>query len=73
MKSVFLVLHEYETCNGCDSAKLIGVYSSREKGEAAVLRLSTQPGFRDFLDGFAIDEYKIDEDNWQSGFGGADE
>ncbi len=36
------------------------------------LRLVKQPWFRDFPDNFSIDEYEIDKDHWQEGFGGPD-
>jgi hypothetical protein len=51
-----------------ESVKLIGVYSSRPLAEAAVARAGRLEGFRDVLDGFSIDVYVIDEDNWTSGF-----
>jgi hypothetical protein len=35
-------------------------------------RASNQLGFRDFPDGFSIDEYEIDKDHWQEGFVGLD-
>jgi hypothetical protein len=72
MKSVFVVFHEYEMTGGCDSVKLIGIYSSEETGKSAVSRASKQSGFRDFPDGFCIDEYEIDKDHWQEGFVGLD-
>jgi hypothetical protein len=72
MRSVFVVFHEYETSSGCDSSKFIGVYASREAGEAAILRTRMQPGFCDFPDGFSIDEYELNKDHWQEGFGGTD-
>src|SRR5438094_46384 len=43
------------------------VYSSREQAQAAVTRLSRQPGFADAQDGFHIDEYRIDQDHWAEG------
>jgi hypothetical protein len=72
MNSVFVVLHAYETSNGVDSVKMIGVYSSRENSASAVSRLTKQPGFCDFPDGFSIDEYEINKDHWLEGFGGPD-
>jgi hypothetical protein len=51
-----------------DDAKLIGVYSSRENGEAAIGRLSDKPGFRDHSAGFHVDEYTVDKDHWVDGF-----
>lgn len=72
MNSVFVVFHEYQMIDGCDSSKLIGVYSSKEFGEAAIVKTRMQPGFCDFPDGFSIDKYELDKDHWQEGFGGPD-
>lgn len=69
MKSVFVLHHSYDQAKtGEEEAKLIGVYSTREKTQEAIDRLSNQPGFEDFPDYFSIDEYEIDEDNWTEGF-----
>ena len=67
VRSVYVLHHEHEL-DGCDEAKLIGVYSSRERAEAAIARLQKQPGFSDHPDGFHIDHYALDEDNWVEGF-----
>ncbi|MEY2465888.1 MAG: hypothetical protein QOD03_409 [Verrucomicrobiota bacterium] len=66
---VFLVHHSYEVepC-GHDETKLIGIYSTRQSAEAAIERLSIQPGFRDKPEYFSIDEYAIDKDNWTEGY-----
>jgi hypothetical protein len=61
VNSIFVVFHEYEMSNGCDHTKLIGVYSSKDIGEELIFGLSQKSGFRDFPDGFSIDEYKIDK------------
>jgi hypothetical protein len=69
MKSVFVLQHSYELSEtGEDETKFIGVYSTMEKAQEAVLRLSKQPGFKDFSDYFYINEYEIDQDNWCEGF-----
>jgi hypothetical protein len=72
MKSVFIVFHEREIESGGDDTKMIGAYSSKVKGEAAIARLRDQPGFCDYPDGFSIDEYTLDQDHWLEGFGGPD-
>jgi len=69
MKSVFILQHSCESSDtGEEETKFIGVYSSKEKAEEAIARLSKQPGFKDLPDHFNIDEYKIDQDNWYEGF-----
>lgn len=52
---VFVVHHVHELEEDREDVKLIGVYSTEETANAAVKRLSTQPGFRDTPDGFHID------------------
>ena len=49
------------------NAKLIGVYRSRERAEAAIARLRGQSGFRDNPTGFVIDEYPFAKDHWTEG------
>ena len=69
MASVFILQHTYELSEtGEKETKFIGVYSSREKAQEAIRRLSLQPGFQDFPEHFYIDEYEIDRDNWCEGF-----
>lgn len=51
-----------------EDIKFIGVYSTREKAQAAIERLKTQPGFQDTPDGFCIDEYVVDQDHWTEGY-----
>jgi hypothetical protein len=67
---VYLLFHTHEVNAGEDDDKLIGVYSTREKAEAARQRASTLPGFRDCPDGFCIDRYAVDDDEegWSQGF-----
>lgn len=69
MTSVFLLSHSYELPDDdAEAIKIIGVYSTRENAEAAVRRLLPQPGFCDHPDDFVIDEYTLDDDNWEEGF-----
>lgn len=69
MNTVFVLEHLYESADtSVQEAKLIGVYSSREKAEKAIEKLIKQPGFRDFPDYFNIDEYVIDQNHWDEGF-----
>ena len=80
MQSVFVLQHLHVLPDDDDDYKFIGVYSSHESAVRAVERLKVQPGFRDFPDlvadwgkgregsGFYLDEYRLDEDGWTSGF-----
>ena len=79
MKSVFLLQHLHTLPSGEEDVKSIGVYSTLELAREAVSRLKAAPGFRDHpmvidpleddsTDGFYIDEYTIDQDNWAEGY-----
>jgi len=75
MSVVFLLWHSRETGDGDSDDKLLGVYSSRGGAEAAIERKLSFPGFRDHPEGFTIDPYTVDRDEWSEGFGasGGDE
>jgi hypothetical protein len=68
MASVFVLQHVHTREDGFEDVKFIGVYSSREKAQAAVARLSRLPGFADSPDGFHVDEYRVDRDHWAEGY-----
>ena len=68
MASVFVLQHVHSQDNGADDIKFIGVYSSREKAQEAVTRLARLPGFVDDPEGFHIDEYRVDQDQWAEGY-----
>jgi hypothetical protein len=68
MASVFVLQHVHTQEDGVEDIKFIGVYSSREQAQAAVARLGRLPGFVDTLDGFHIDEYRVDQDHWAEGY-----
>ena len=65
MERAYLLQHER---HDTENVKVIGVYSSREAAEAAVERLRLALGFRDYPDGFSVDEYPLDVDHWAEGF-----
>jgi homoserine kinase type II len=68
MTRVFVLQHVHARQDGTEDVKFIGVYSSREKADAAVARLSHLPGFADARDGFHVDEYHVDQDQWAEGY-----
>jgi hypothetical protein len=48
---------------------VLGLFSSIEKAEAAIIRLKDKPGFRDFpVECFKILDAKIDLISWCDGF-----
>ncbi len=68
MTSAFVLLHVHEVDGGDEQVKFIGLYSSRQKAQEAVARLTMQPGFATAPDGFHIDEYQLDQDHWTEGY-----
>ena len=69
MKTVFLLQHAYEPTPDCEEKiKIIGVYATRTDAEAAIERLSKQPGFCDFPEYFEIGELALGQDHWEEGF-----
>ena len=64
---VFIVHHQHEL-DGRDEVALIGVYSSEERGRAAVERSRRLPGFCEHPDGFSVNAYEVDKDYWTEGF-----
>jgi len=65
---VFLLQHVHSFEDGAEDVKFIGVYSTREQAQAAVGRLCKAPGFSEARDGFHIDEYVVDKDQWVEGY-----
>jgi len=51
-----------------DEDRLIGVFSDHDTATNAIDLLRVKPGFRDWPQGFVLDEYKLGEDNWKEGF-----
>lgn len=68
MAKVFVLQHVHQREDGAEDVKLIGVYSSHDKARAAEARLRERPGFSDEPDGFHIDEYSVDQDQWSEGY-----
>jgi len=65
---VFVLQHVHQFDDGAEDVKFIGVYSSRQNAEAAIRRLSQQPGFCNTPDGFSTDSYSLDADHWTEGY-----
>jgi hypothetical protein len=67
---VYVLQHAYEPYEDDDEeeVKLIGVFSSEEKGQAAIAELCKLPGFERYPDNFHLDRYKVDEVGWSDGF-----
>jgi hypothetical protein len=63
----FVVFHEYEDDNG-EQTKFIGIYTTKEKAEAAVDSLRKMPGFADYPRDFSIEFHIFDRAGWTEGF-----
>lgn len=68
MNTVFAAYHVRAKDPDNDDVKLIGIFSSQKLAEAAIDSVKHQEGFRDYLDGFLIDEKTIDKVCWSEGF-----
>lgn len=66
--NIFLLWHTHELPGGEEDSKLIGVYSSRGSAQAAQSRASQLPGFSSAPQGFTIDSYELEKDEWREGF-----
>jgi hypothetical protein len=73
MTHVYVLQHVHATPSGEEDVKLIGVYVTEAAAQAAVSRLSQQPGLRDHPEGFHLSRYELNKDHWTEGFIGWDE
>ena len=65
---VFILQHAHRTKDNEEDVKLIGIYSTHARAEEAVLRLRSKPGFCDAAEGFSIQAYPVDHDDWTDGY-----
>lgn len=67
-KNIFLVSHVHVHEVGEEDIKIIGIYSSKLKAEEAIVRMKHKKGFKDAKEGFTIDKYLLNSDNWTEGY-----
>jgi hypothetical protein len=67
-KNVFLLTHVHEFSPEQEDIKIIGIYSTEAQARAAETRAKLLPGFAQATDGFHLDTYELDQDNWLEGF-----
>jgi homoserine kinase type II len=48
--------------------KTIGYFSDEDKAKAAIKLVKSQPGFREYPEGFEIDRCRLDHVWWSEGF-----
>jgi hypothetical protein len=65
---VYVLHHTHVFADGEEDDKLIGVYATPAEANAAIKRMSAQPGFRDALQGFSVDAYELGKDHWTEGY-----
>jgi len=68
MAKVFIISFDRQLPSGEDDERLLGVYSTQEKGEAALARFKAQPEFRDFPDNLELGPFTLDQTHWEEGF-----
>jgi hypothetical protein len=68
MTTVFVLQHVARQDQPDEDVKFIGVYSNRQLAIAATNALKNLPGFRDYPNGFHIDEYQVNQNHWTDGF-----
>jgi hypothetical protein len=54
--------------DGGEDSKLLGLYSTEARARDRIHRCQTVPGFAEYPDGFVVDSYEVDKDEWTEGF-----
>ncbi|WP_394782284.1 hypothetical protein [Undibacterium sp.] len=67
-KIVFVVHHTYGESDS-ETYKLIGVFDTENSALDAIKILSLKPGFCDYVNGFSVEAYTLNESGWAEGFG----
>lgn len=66
MKRYYWLTHRYRRENWVEMAmKSIGFFVSLEVAKSAIEKVKDQPGFRDWPEGFRIDEVEMDKIDWK--------
>lgn len=68
LERVYRLTHTRTLEDDSEFIKDLGVYSTLAAAEDAKDRISKKPGFREAIEGFYIDCYPLDEDNWTEGY-----
>jgi hypothetical protein len=67
MENVYILFHSYDN-NDCEETKTIGVYNTEETALLVIEEYKKLPGFMNYPNDFHISKYKLNENNWTSGF-----
>ena len=65
---VYGVFYEREYLDREDTELSIETYATEKEALSVIEELRTKPGFRDFPDGFQIDETRLGLTGWRDGF-----
>jgi len=68
MTDVFIVFFDRWLPSGEDDERLLGVYSTAEKAEAALARFKVDPEFRDYPECLEADPFTLDDTSFKEGF-----
>lgn len=68
MEDLYSVDHIYRNEYGKVQMKSIGVFTGRQKADAALAGVKDMPGFRDHASGFIVEKVVIDTVFWEAGF-----
>ncbi|MGW0177794.1 DUF7336 domain-containing protein [Nocardia sp. NPDC003345] len=68
MSDIYILDHWYETDDGTEVVRTIGMYSTEARAEQAVEHAKRLPGFRNRPDYFHIERHTIGRDHWTEGF-----
>jgi hypothetical protein len=66
--TLYWLYHRRDLGDGYRESKNLGVFSSEKLAQEFIKRVLKQPGFRDYLDGFEINKFILDEGGWEDGF-----
>lgn len=68
--TVYVLEHVAEYENGREDIKRIGIFANLEDAQSAQNQVKDKSGFREFPDGFHIDELMVGFVSWKEGFVG---
>jgi homoserine kinase type II len=66
LREIYWAYHWYDEDER--NIKTIGYFSDEAKAKAAIDAVRSQPGFRDYPNGFEIDTCMLDRVGWSEGF-----
>ena len=70
METVHVVRHIARVGTDTEDEKLIGIFKTKEDGDAAIARLKNKSGFKDPGGEWRNVEYKLNEMEWVEGYVG---